>query len=187
VSEPMLEEARRSPGGGAANLRWVLGAVEEVELDPPYALAVAGDSVHWFDWRRAIARFAELLGGNGLLAIVYRDWLRDARTRELLRPIYASHSWNSDFAPLDPVAELERRGLFARLGEHVSAPAPWRPTLDEIVDCHFSMSGFARSRMRDADAFARDVRAAVASSVPESDGRYELDVVGAVIWGRPSP
>jgi SAM-dependent methyltransferase len=185
VSAPMLAEARRSAGGDVTSLRWVHGAIEDAPLEPPYALAVAGDSVHWFDWTRAMPRFAELLGREGPLAVVSRDWLRAERARELLRPIYARHSWNSDFAPLDPVEELERRGLFVRLGEHVSAPASWRPTLDEIVDCHFSMSGFARSRLADADAFAREVRGAVASSLPESGGRYELDVVGTVIWGRP--
>jgi SAM-dependent methyltransferase len=186
VSAPMLAEAQRLAGGVQANLRWLHGAIEDVLLEPPYALAVAGDSVHWFDWTRALPRFADLLGNEGVLAVVQRDWLRDERTRELLRSIYVRHSWNRDFAPLDPVEELERRGFFVRLGDHVSAPAPWRPTLDEIVDCHFSMSGFARSRVADAAVFAEEVRAAVASSLPDSDGRYELDVVGTVSWGRVS-
>ncbi len=78
-------------------------------------------------------RFADLLGDEGPLAVVHREWLREEHVRELLRPIYARHSWNSDFAQLDPVEELENRGLFVRVGEHVSPPAPWRPTLDEIA------------------------------------------------------
>ncbi len=48
------------------------------------------------------------------------------------------------------------------------------------------MSGFARSRLADPDAFADEVRSTVASSLTESGGRYELDVVGHGLWGRPN-
>jgi SAM-dependent methyltransferase len=188
ISGLMLDEAKRNLGGDRlSTLRWLHGAIEEVELYPPYALVVAGDSVHWFDWNRVIPRFVSVLAPEGLLAVVQRDWLRDPRLRELLRPVYVRHSWNSDYTPLDPVEELERRGMFRRLGRHTSAPAAWRPTLDEIVNCHFSMSGFARSRLADPNAFAREVRDTILGSLTELDGRYELDVVGTTIWGRPVP
>ena len=187
VSAGMLDEARTLPGADAQNLRWLHGSIEEAALAPPYALVVAGDSVHWFDWSTALPRFQQLLGDEGLLAVVHRDWLRDERARERLRPIYARHSWNADFAPLEPVEELERRGLFVKTGEHVSAPAAWRPTLDEIVEGHFSMSGFAPSRLNDAAAFARDVRDALSTTLTPTSGRYELDVVSSIAWGMPSP
>jgi SAM-dependent methyltransferase len=185
ISAAMLAEGRVLPGADAANLRWVHGSIEDAWLEPPYALAVAGDSVHWFDWPSAMRCLREALGDEGVLAIVHRDWLRDEPARERLRPIYAPHSWNPDFAPLDPIEELERRGLFVKAGEHVSEPAPWRPTLDEIVDCHFSMSGFARSRLEDPDGFAREVRDALVATLAPAGNRYELDVVGTVVWGAP--
>jgi hypothetical protein len=49
------------------------------------------------------------------------------------------------------------------------------------------MSGFARSRLADPNAFAREVRDTILGSLTELDGRYELDVVGTTIWGRPVP
>ena len=58
------------------------------------------------------------------LAVVHRDWLSE-ELRRVLAPVYERHSWNVDFAPLDPVTELERRGLFVRTGEHVTAPEPF--------------------------------------------------------------
>jgi SAM-dependent methyltransferase len=186
VSAAMLVEGQTLPGADAPNMRWLHGSVEEAQLAEPYALAVAGDSVHWFDWPTALPRLRNALGGDGLLAIVHRDWLRDERARDRLRPVYSRHSWNPDFAPLDPIEELERRRLFIKAGEHVSAPAPWRPTLDEIVDCHFSMSGFARSRLEDSESFAREVREAVTATLTPTDGRYELDVIGTIIWGVPT-
>jgi SAM-dependent methyltransferase len=186
VSAVMLAEGRTLPRGNAANLRWVHGSIEEAPLEPPYALGVAGDSIHWFDWASAMPRLREVLAGDGVLAVVHRDWLRNQRARERLRTVYARHSWNPDFQPLDPIEELERRGLFVKAGEHVSGPVPWRPTLDEIVECHFSMSGFARSRLDDPERFAREVREAVADSLTPTRERYELDVVGTVVWGAPS-
>jgi hypothetical protein len=104
---------------------------------------------------------------------------------KLLAPVYERHSWNADFAPLDPVTELERRGLFVRTGEHVTHPAPWRPTIDELVDIHFSTSGLARTRLRDAEGFAADLRATIEPVYELQDGRYDLRVVGKITWGRP--
>lgn len=180
VSAPMIERGRTLPGGGAANLRWIVGRIEEAPLEPPYALATAGDSIHWLDWDVAVPRLAD---AAALLAVVTRDWLRDEHVRERLRPVYDRHSWNADFEPLDPVTELERRGLFERLGEHTTTPEPWCPTLDEIVDGHFSMSGFARGRLGDPDGFAAEVRAVIDATLEPRDGRYDLDVTATVVWG----
>jgi SAM-dependent methyltransferase len=180
VSAAMVAEGRMLPGADAPNLTWLLGPVEDTQLAPPYSLVVAGDSVHWFDWPGVWPRLQAVLGDSGLLAIVNRDWLRDERARKRLRPIYSRHSWNADFAALDPIEELEQRALFVKKGEHVSAPAPWRPTLDEIVGCHFSMSGFGRSRLRNPETFnARSVR-------PSAQRSRRRRVATSSTWSGPS-
>jgi SAM-dependent methyltransferase len=184
VSAAMVDLGRALPGGDAPNVRWHVGRVEEAGLDGPYALAVAGDSVHWFDWETVFPRLVELLPG-GVLALVHRAWLRNELLWAALVPVYERHSWNEDFEQLDLFAELGRRSLFEESGRSESAPEPWRPTLDELVGAHFSMSGFARSRLEDADAFAADVRSAVEETLVPRGGRYDLDVVGTVTWGRP--
>ncbi len=183
-SEPMLAVARAAAGG--ERVRWIHGRVEEVELTPPYGLVTAGDSVHWLDWTVAFPLFVRILDPDGVLALVHRDWLQDAALRGLLRPIYERHSWNVDFEPLDPVVELERRGLFEREGEHETAADPWRPTLDELVESHFSASGLARSRLRDPEAFAGEARAAIVAALGAPE-RYELEVAAKIVWGRPRP
>jgi SAM-dependent methyltransferase len=183
VSPAMIERGRRLAGGRARNIRWIAGPIETAPLDPPYTLAVAGDSVHWFDWEVAPARLHAALAPDAFLAIVQRVWLRDERVQERLRPIYARHSSNPDFQPLDPVEELERRGLLVRAGSWSSEPAPWRPTLDEVVAVAHSMSGFALERMRDPAAFDAELGEALAA-LPRRAGRLELDVIAEVVWGR---
>lgn len=185
VSEPMVEHGRGLTGGDVQSLRWIVAAVEEAPLDPPYGLVVAGESIHWFDWDIALPRFAAILEADGLLALVYRDWLRNERVRERLRPIYQRHSSNPHFQPLDPVEELERRGLFHPLGRRTTAPVRWRPTLEELLGCQHSQSGFTVDRQRDPAAFDDEVAAVLEELVECRDGRFELDVAADIAWGKP--
>jgi SAM-dependent methyltransferase len=170
ISAPMLELARTLPGGERVN--WVNGGIETANLTPPYALVVAGDSVHWFDWNVALPRIFELAPR---FAVVSRDWFKDnddvvAR----LRPVWAKHSWNKAFRPLDPVAELERRGLLRVVARDSSRTALWQPTQDEVVALHFSQSGFARERLDDPESFERDLREAL------GPGPYAFGVSGSI-------
>jgi SAM-dependent methyltransferase len=182
----MVERGRREPGGDAPNLRWIVAPVEHAPLDPPYDLVVAGDSVHWFDWELALPRFVSALAPEGVLAIVHRTWLERAELQERLAPIYARHSSNEDFRPLDPITELEQRGLFERAGTRSFGPEPWRPTLDELLGCLHSQSGFALERQADPAAFDAEIRAVIEDAVEQRNGRLELEVSATVAWGRPS-
>jgi SAM-dependent methyltransferase len=139
-SHAMLAQARTQHGANAPNLRWIEGRIEDVPLDPPYALIVCGESIHWFDWNQTLPRFATMLSPHGMLAIVYREWIRDASVRDHLRAVYSRHGANPDYKPLDPVQELERRGLFESIGTHTTAPQPWSPTLGQLIGCHHSQA-----------------------------------------------
>jgi len=123
---------------------------------------------------------------GGVLALVYRDWIRAPELGERLRPIYSGYAAKTDFTRRDVVEELRRRDLFAQLGTQTTAPEPWRPTLDELIGCHHSQSGFVLEKMDDPEGFDRELAAALDDLVPVVDGRYELDVVATVAWGRPA-
>jgi SAM-dependent methyltransferase len=192
LSPRMIAEGRGREGGEASNLEWLAGAIEEVELRGPYDLVLAGDSVHWFDWPVAMPRLRDELAPGGHLAIVVRRWFESAAIWERLLPIYGRFGANPDFRPLDPIVELENRGLFARQGEHATDPSAWRPTIGEILGCLHSQNGFDPERMgADAvaafdteieDAFQRLVESGV---VAEHDGRFELGMRAVVVWGTP--
>jgi trans-aconitate methyltransferase len=49
-SLPMLEQGKQLRNGNHPRLRWMHGSIEEIALDPPYALVTAGESLHWMDW-----------------------------------------------------------------------------------------------------------------------------------------
>ncbi|HEX4526152.1 MAG TPA: class I SAM-dependent methyltransferase [Gaiellaceae bacterium] len=184
-STAMLAKGRTLPGGAAPNLRWIHAELEDVPLDPPYALVVAGESVHWFDWPRVMPKLAGALSEGGVLALVYRDWLGATELRARLAPVYARHGANPDFVALDPIRELERRGLLDRLGDYQTDREPWTPTIDELLACHHSQNGFVIEKMRDPVAFDREVIAVADELIPKSAGRFELDVTATITWGRP--
>lgn len=175
VSAPMLTLAQTLPG--AEHVRWVHGGIEDAQLDPPYDLVTAGDSVHWFDWERALPR---VFGLAPRFAVVRRDWFKgNDDLVERLRPVWARHSWNTEFRPLDPVAELERRGLLRIVSTFESPTDVWRPTQDEIVGLHFSQSGFARERLADPEGFERELREALGAEP------YAFGVAGAITLTEP--
>jgi SAM-dependent methyltransferase len=180
-SAAMLAQGRRLPGGDHPQLRWQQATVETAELTPPYALVVAGESLHWMDWPVALPRFADALAPHGALAIVERDFDGPPELAARLRPVFAQYSVVRDFRPMDVVAEIERRGLFTRLGERRCGPQPWRPTIEEYLECRHSQRGFSRTQMGADAAAAFD--AAIRGLLGE--GRLDLSVTARVVWGRP--
>jgi hypothetical protein len=95
-----------------------------------------------------------------------------------------------DFQPHDVVVEIERRGLFTRLGERHFGPQPWRPTVGEYLECRHSQRGFGRVHMGSgcASAFDAAIRDALRDLVRVDDGgRLDLGVEARVVWGVPHP
>jgi SAM-dependent methyltransferase len=188
ISEAMIAQGRRQPGGDAPNLIWIHATVEEAPLSPPYALITAGESLHWFDWEAVFPRFADALMPNGVLALIGRNWETDAQ-REM--PIIGRYSTNREFRPYNLVDELSARGFFEQLGQRRFGPEPWRPTIAEYIECRHSQNGLSRERMGDAaGAFDAELRAALLDLCREGrielrDERLILTVEGTVTWGRP--
>src|SRR5258708_7221282 len=69
-SQQMIEQGKQLPHGDHPHLRWFYGRVEDVALDPPYALVTAGQSLHWMDWGIVMPRLHKVLMEGGYLALV---------------------------------------------------------------------------------------------------------------------
>ena len=105
----MIETAKSLTNGDRPGINWLCGPVEDVPLNPPYALITAGDSLHWMDWDVVFPRFKESLTPNGYLALVGQEhsllpW-HDKLTR-----IIQTCSTTRYFAPYDLTEELQHRG-----------------------------------------------------------------------------
>ncbi|MBM7783650.1 class I SAM-dependent methyltransferase [Tenggerimyces flavus] len=186
-SEAMVVRGKQLPGGDRANLHWQVGPAEEAELHPPYALATAGESLHWMDWDVVLPRLGTTL------AIVDRDWGGSPVTVEALLPLWRQYSSVKNFARYDLIEELTKRGLFTLEGERKCAPEPWRPTVEEYLDARHSQRGFSRTHMGDeaAAAFDQAVTAALEKLIASGDlattgDRLELEAGAKVSWGSPS-
>lgn len=182
----MLEQGKQLPNGNHPRLRWLYGSIEEIALDPPYALVTAGESLHWMDWNIVLPRFRELLIPGGYLAIVEHDTLPDP-SYAVLREIIPQYSTNKDFHSSDNnmIETLEQHGLFQKVGEKMTAPVPFVQSVDDYIESYHSRNGFSRERMSPvmADAFDREARKILLRSYPS--GVMSLQVVGSVVWGIP--
>jgi SAM-dependent methyltransferase len=191
-SEAMLELARRVPVGDAENIRWTLGAVEDVALHGPYALVMAGQSLHWMDLDLVMSRFAQVLTPSGSLAVIDRNWDTEASVWQRILPIIERYSPVQNYQPFNLIEHLVGRGLFEVDGQQDFGPEPWRPTVDEYLECRHSQRGLSRSHMGLAVAASFDAEVAQALDELAEDGfivqheaRLELAVVARVTWGRP--
>ena len=184
VSAPMLERARGLPGGDDPAIRWILGAAEDVELDGPYALAVAGDSLHWMEWETVLPRLCGALAPGALLAIVSAGAEQPPWWPDLMAFI-PRYSVMQDFEPFILIDELTRRHLFERLGEDTAGPEPFERTVDEYIDALHATAGLPRERMgpESSEAFDRAVRRVIAPFAV--DGILHLAASATVAWGTP--
>lgn len=183
-SAPMIARGRQLPGGDAGNLRWISGPAETAPVDPPYALITAGASLHWMEWSVVLPRFHELLTPDGMLAVI-SDRIEAVPWQPALQGIIQRYSMNRGFRPYDVVTEIERRGLFRRIGRHQVATVPFLQSIEDYVVSFHARNGFSRERMTPeaVEAFDREATAAVRPFAP--DGRVTLHVGGEVVWGKP--
>ena len=182
----MLNKGRTLPGGDQPRLRWIAGQVEEVALEPPYTLITAGESLHWMEWEVVLPLFARVLTPRGALAMAERE-AEPCPWDGALLAVIQHYSTNREFQPYDLVAELERRGLFARRGSRRTQPVAFAQSVEDYIRSIHSRNGFSRERMGAdaAEAFDAEVRRLLAPFAV--DGKVTLAVVSEVVWGSPLP
>lgn len=184
ASVGMIAAGKTMPGGDMPSLRWLVGRVEDVPLDPPYGLVTAGESLHWMEWSVVLPRFREMLSPGGVVAIASRVEAPSPWYASLLKLI-TRYSTNREFQPYDLIAELERRGLFARQGAHVIAPEPYTQSIEEYIESLHSRNGFSRDRMPPEDAAAFDAAVRTLLLPHALDGLVRLEIACDIVWGVP--
>jgi SAM-dependent methyltransferase len=183
-SDAMIAKGRALPGGREPRLRWIQGRMEDVALDPPYALFTAGGSLHWMDRAVVLPRLASMRTAHAYLALVNRDPLRQpwfTETRELVM----RYMTNPDYVPVDLIGEIKRRGLFEQVGERTTAPVPFSQTFEQCIESFHSRSYLSRDLMAPEAAAAFDEGLGRVLHAAFPAGMVELQIVGSVVWGVP--
>jgi SAM-dependent methyltransferase len=181
----MVDAGRRRPGGGAPNLRWIVGAAETAPLRGPYALVTAGASMHWMRWSEVFERLAGVLADGAFLAIVGHGHDDDSPWTAGLSKVIGRHSRSPAYDPgFRLVDALTDSGLFEVAGHVSTAPEPFLQRTVDYVEYLHSTSSLAREWMppEEAAAFDRAVTEVVAPY--QMDGWLDMAVVADVTWGR---
>jgi SAM-dependent methyltransferase len=186
ISAAMIGEAQRLPGGDYPGITWIVGRTEEVELHPPYALATAGDSLHWMDWTVVLPRMADVLSPHGRFAIldVNAEMVRETEALRQERGHLVERYGTYRRPPINLLEELERRCLFREEGRKETAAVPLQQSVDDYVESFHAHAPLSWERMEADEAAAFDValRRLVLDHVGD---KVELAVRGFVLWGRP--
>lgn len=184
--EPSAEMLRVAARRTGRNIRWIQSTFEEAELEPPYGLAVAAESIHWTDWQTTFPRIAEVLAPDALLALLYRvetppPWASG------LGALIGQYSTNREFAQIDIVEELRERRLFRVKGSLSTLREARLQPVDDYIESFHSRNGLSRTRMAsdDATAFDNGVRELVKPHL--KDGLVPLTGFAQLTWGVPMP
>jgi len=184
LSPNMIAKGKQLAGGDHPNLNWIHSALENATLNPPYALIMGGESLHWLDWEVAFPRFKSMLTERGVVAMVGRADLPSAWDAELIK-LVIQFSTVQNFERYDLVEELEKRDLFKKLGEKTTAPILFEQTIDDYVESFHSRASFSRERMTTeaVNEFDSQVRKLVTPHA--KNGKLLLQITAQLMWGRP--
>ena len=176
----MLEQGKQLPNGDHPHLHWLHGRIEDVQLQPPYALVTAGESMHWMDWDIVMPLLNEMLVDGAYLAMIERRiqpviW-------HLLGDVVSRYRTDT----YDPQQHNhQEQSLFQKIGESTTEPFTLVQPLDEVIESYHSRAGFSRERMgaTQAAAFDREAKIALLTSYP--DGIVPFQICAQVVWGIP--
>lgn len=185
ISLPMLARARMLPGGLSSKIRWLHGRAEDIELQPPYALITAGESLHWMEWGVVLPRFAQLLTQRGVLAIVHVEYQEPPPWFEGYMQLARRFSNNSAYQPIDMVAEFGKYRLFQKQGERTTAAVPFRQTISDCVAAQHARSSLSLDTLTTEQAAQFDASLYELLLPGAEDGYVTMPIIGRMVWGKP--
>jgi ubiquinone/menaquinone biosynthesis C-methylase UbiE len=195
----LREGAVQAAAAGVTNIEWLRGRAEDVATSlGTFRLATMGESFHWMDRAATLDALYPLIDIGGGVAVVGRGtplprppmtpW-RAAVVRVLRQYLGDIQlPWEREpVAPEDYHQVFLNASQFTEVTQHSELfEVPW--TLDTMIGNLYSMSFCNRDRLGErADAFERDIRAAVLAVEPSGTLRGELHEFFAVLAFKRSP
>jgi ubiquinone/menaquinone biosynthesis C-methylase UbiE len=185
LSLPMLERANTLPGGDSPKIRWRHGRTEDVELEPPYALVTAGESLHWMEWDVVLPRLARILTEHGVVAILHVEE-QPVPWHEGYRQIEQRFTNNPAYEPFDWITELEKERLFQKLDTRETAPVSVTQAVEDYIAAKHARSILSLDTMTAEKATQFDTEMQALLLPFAQDGLLTFSVIGGIIWGKPN-
>jgi SAM-dependent methyltransferase len=154
-SDAMLKAARAARGQHSARISWHHSSVEDFNFRPPYGLAMAGESLHWFDLPVLLPRLAGVLCSGAVLAIISR--VADVPWSDFYARVAPKYSMSNFVAPQDIVQDIIGKGLAREIERFTVGPHTVTQTIDDYIRLQHSGASFAAFRMGAARAQEFDV------------------------------
>ena len=189
-SAAMLRLARELDAGQSRNIRWVQARAEDLALDPPLHLAVAGAAIHWIDPAVVFPRLARALAPDAPVAVVEGDaptnapWIEAYRATVRAWVARLGGEWDdaahrARAAAHEPWLDIQARETFT---------ATVRQPVEDLIACEHSRATWARRRLGTlADAFDADLRAVLAPWATDDVVTYEMETRLVWGWARAAP
>ena len=191
-SAAMLQVARAQPGADSAKIRWIHGAIEDAQLNPPCGLIVAASSIHWMDLDVTLPRFAGALADDAMLAVLDGDAPVDASwegeetafmidflgAREGKRPGWWK-TVSERFA--EPVLVHPQ---FERLGHRITAPSTFSQSITDYLRCQHSRATWSEDHLGGKASAEFDVAMTAILNRYARDGMLTFNVQTRIEWGR---
>lgn len=184
-SEAMLAVARRRRLEGPASVRWFCESAEEFRLGGPYALVVAGESLHWMDWNLVLPKIEGALSRGAHLAIVEGREFKNPPWRAELLGLIPRYSTNQAYQPYDLIQELTSRGLFREVGRRTIHGGSSSQPIDDYIESFHTRNGFSRERMPLDQAHRFDDAARSLVGPFAKNGVVSGVTTTSVVWGLP--
>lgn len=154
-----------------------------MELEPPYALVTAAESLHWMEWDVVLPRLARILTPHGLLAILNVEE-QPVPWHEGYRQIEQRFTNNPAYQPFDWIGALEKERLFQKRGTH-EAEVVVSQTVEDYITAKHGRSILSLDTMTalQATQFHTEMQALLLPFA--QDGLLTFSVIGRIIWGKP--
>ncbi len=183
VSAEMVATARTLAGAGSRIAGHVM-PVEEFDGEGTYGLAVAAESIAWFDLPRLLPRLRSMLHPEGLLALVTR--LELAAWSEGFSAIIPEFAASKSFRRRNIVAEMEAAGLATLVREETLGPWSFTQSVDDYIELQHSRQSFARNRMGGQRAREFDDQLREIVERHARDGRLTYDFSVSLAFLQPA-
>ena len=185
-SHEMIRVGRSLDMGGHPTLNWIHGRVEEVELEPGYALVTAGESVHWMDWSIVFPRFKELLDPGGYVVIVEGGRPVNPPWAEAELALIRRFSTIRDYKKINLVQELVNLNYFLPIGDRRTSPVSIAQTIEDYVASFHSRASMSKEHMGVENVRAFDDRlSGLLMDFADGEGTLHFQLQTRVVWGRP--